>query len=40
MKSVAVYACLFFVTAVAAKNIGDPFDQLIYVSTMPSRIAK
>ena len=40
MKSVEIYACLFFVTSVAAKNIGDPCDQLKYESTMPSRSVK
>jgi len=39
MKSVAVYACLFFVTAVTAKNIGDPCDQLIYGNVTPARRA-
>ena len=40
MRSVAVYACLFFVTAATAKNIGDPCDQLKDQNTMQSHSDK
>jgi len=40
MKSVAICTCLLFVTAVTAKNIGDPCDQLKYVNFMQLRSDK